>query len=218
MHYGVRMARSPARSCRLLPACLVTRPAVHGSRRFGERSRTQLSLAALPQRARCPCSALVDQGRGLGRGTRSHRTYCIVAPHSNYALLDGRGTISPARTGSHLAAVAELAWLSAIRLDGLMQRLKASCLTTLRKTFDSRFEGDGAVEDLMWFPASALIDKPRVADMLRQTQQSTQSSPERAMRLLLELLNLDRHGRHHELVERRARNYAVCRRRCLRPT
>ncbi|GAB7542302.1 hypothetical protein [Cupriavidus sp. 8B] len=99
--------------------------------------------------------------------------------------------------------LAELAWLSASRLDELMHRLKDSCLTMLRKTFDSRFEGDGAVEDLVWFPAWALIEKPGLANLLRQTQQSTQSSPERAMRLLLELLNLERHGRHHELVERR---------------
>jgi hypothetical protein len=99
--------------------------------------------------------------------------------------------------------LAELAWLSANRLDGLIHRLKDSCLTTLRKTFDSRFEGDGAVEDLAWFPAWALIEKPGLANLLRQTQQSTQSAPERAMRLLLELLNLERRGRHHELIERR---------------
>ena len=84
-----------------------------------------------------------------------------------------------------------------------MHRLKDSCLTTLRKTFDSCFEGDGTVEDLVWFPAWALIEKPGLANLLRQTQQSTQSSPERVMRLLLELLNLERHGRRHELVERR---------------
>lgn len=99
--------------------------------------------------------------------------------------------------------LAELAWLSASRLDGLVHRLKDACLTTLRRTFNYRFEGDGAVEDLVWFPAWALIEKPGLANLLRQAQQSTQSSPERAMRLLLELLNLERHGRHHELVERR---------------
>lgn len=55
--------------------------------------------------------------------------------------------------------LAELAWLSASRLDGLMHRLKDSCLTTLRKTFDSRFEGDGAVEDLVWFPTLRAREK-----------------------------------------------------------
>jgi hypothetical protein len=37
--------------------------------------------------------------------------------------------------------------------------------------------------------------------VLITAQPSTQTSPERAMRLLLELLNLEQQGRHYELLD-----------------
>jgi len=39
--------------------------------------------------------------------------------------------------------------------------------------------------------------------LLGEAQHSLHTAPEQAMRLLLELLGLERQGRHHEMVERR---------------
>ncbi|EYS85870.1 hypothetical protein CF68_09020 [Cupriavidus sp. SK-4] len=54
----------------------------------------------------------------------------------------------------------ELAWLSPKRLGGLMQSLGDPSLLALRRRFDANFDGDGTIEDLAWFPAWALTDKP----------------------------------------------------------
>ena len=72
----------------------------------------------------------------------------------------------------------------------------------LRK-FDANFEGSGQTADLAWFPAWVLTDKPAVAPLLREAQPSRQTAPERATRLLLQILSLERQGNQHELVERR---------------
>jgi len=98
---------------------------------------------------------------------------------------------------------AELAWLSPSRFDRLTKRLADPSLEKLRKRFDASFEGDGNVADLAWFPAWALTEKPGLSGLLGQTQRSLNSVPEQAMRLLLELLGLERQGRHHDVVERR---------------
>jgi hypothetical protein len=99
--------------------------------------------------------------------------------------------------------LAKLAWLSPGRLDTLIQRLDDPSLNMLRKTFDGAFDGDGTVNDLRWFPAWILTEKSGLSALLAKTPPSTYSPPERVMRLLVELLNLERHGRHHELFERR---------------
>src|SRR5438309_2278127 len=57
--------------------------------------------------------------------------------------------------------------------------------------------------DLVWFPAWALIKQTGLARWLRLAQSFRQLAPERAMRLVLDLLNLKRQDRHHDLVERR---------------
>ena len=101
------------------------------------------------------------------------------------------------------ALLAELGWLAPGRFGDLTKRLGDPSLDKLRKQFDASFEGDGDVADLAWFAAWVLTEKPGLARWLGETQPSLDSEPERAMRLLLELLGLERQGRHHEVVERR---------------
>jgi hypothetical protein len=99
--------------------------------------------------------------------------------------------------------LAELAWLSPSRFAALSQRLADVSLDALRRKFDANFEGSGQTADLAWFPAWVLTDKPALAPLLREAQPSRQTAPERATRLLLQILSLERQGNQHELVERR---------------
>ena len=48
-----------------------------------------------------------------------------------------------------------------------------------------------------------MTEKPAVATRLTEAQPSRDTPAERAMRLLVQLLVLERQGRHHDLVERR---------------
>ena len=52
-------------------------------------------------------------------------------------------------------------------------------------------------------PGLMLTQVPALASHLAQAWPSQQTAPERAMRLMLELLGLERQGRHHELMQRR---------------
>ena len=99
--------------------------------------------------------------------------------------------------------LAELAWLSADRFDLLVKRLADPLLERLRKKFDATFEGHGDVRDLAWFPAWVLTEKPGLSRQLGEAQRSLHTEPEQAMRLLLELLGLERQGRQHDVVARR---------------
>lgn len=99
--------------------------------------------------------------------------------------------------------LAELAWLSCDRFDQLTKRLADPLLERLRKRFDATFEGHGDVRDLAWFPAWILTERPALSRQLSQAQRSLHTEPEKAMRLLLEMLGLERQGRHHDVVARR---------------
>ncbi|SCK17464.1 hypothetical protein VAR608DRAFT_1216 [Variovorax sp. HW608] len=99
--------------------------------------------------------------------------------------------------------LAELAWLSCERFDQLTRRLADPLLERLRRHFDSTFEGHGDLRDLAWFPAWVLTEKPALSRQLSQAQRALHTEPEQAMRLLLELLGLERQGRHHDVVARR---------------
>jgi hypothetical protein len=99
--------------------------------------------------------------------------------------------------------MAELAWLSAERFEALAGRLTDPSLDTLFARFGASFDSNGDTSDLSWFPAWAFVEKTGIARWLAQTQPSRQLAPERAMRLILDLLNLERQGRHHELIEPR---------------
>jgi hypothetical protein len=101
------------------------------------------------------------------------------------------------------ALLVELAWLSPARFDALAHRLADPALGKLLKKFGADFEGVGTVDDLAWFPAWALTEQAELARWLSLAQPSRQTDPERAMRLILDLLSLERQGRHHDLVDRR---------------
>ncbi|TCK33624.1 hypothetical protein B0G84_7903 [Paraburkholderia sp. BL8N3] len=97
----------------------------------------------------------------------------------------------------------ELAWLSPRRFADLLKRLADASLDALHRRFDAQFDGAGGLADLAWFPAWLLIEKPSLAPTLRTAQPSRQTSPERATRLVLQILDLERRGSQPELVERR---------------
>jgi len=99
--------------------------------------------------------------------------------------------------------LAELGWLSPKKLGALMQTLGDSSLLALRRAFDANFDGEGTIEDISWFAAWAIAEKPGIATHLRACEPSTRTLPEQGMRIMLELLTLEREGRQHELVERR---------------
>ena len=103
--------------------------------------------------------------------------------------------------------LAELAWLSPARFDALTQGLADPMLARLRKKFDASFEGTvesaGDVDDLAWFPAWVLTEEPGLARCLGQAHPSLNTEPERATRLMLDLLSLERQGRHHDMVAKR---------------
>jgi hypothetical protein len=101
------------------------------------------------------------------------------------------------------ALLAELAWLSPQRLESLLGRLGDPLLTRLRNKFDAGFDASEASATLAWFPAWVLTDTPALAPHLALAQPSQHSPAERGMRLLLDLLALERQGRHHDLVQRR---------------
>lgn len=103
--------------------------------------------------------------------------------------------------------LAELAWLSPKRLEALIQASPEPTLQRLKDQFDARFEPDGegadAALDLVWFPAWVLVEQPRHLADLARAQPALHSAPEQAMRLLVNLLGLERQGRHHEIVRLR---------------
>ncbi|TFE36442.1 hypothetical protein E2553_42570 [Paraburkholderia dipogonis] len=97
----------------------------------------------------------------------------------------------------------ELAWLSPSRFDQLLSRLDDACVNRLRRAFDTSFDGAGDIDDLAWFPAWVLTDKTGLARLFRLAEPSRQNGPERAAKVMLGLLSLERQGRHHELLETR---------------
>jgi hypothetical protein len=99
--------------------------------------------------------------------------------------------------------LAELAWLSAARLKTLLADINDPLLQRLQKRFHASFEGHGDDADLAWFPAWALTETPALAPHLALAQAGQHEPAERGARALLELLSLERQGRHHDVVQRR---------------
>ena len=98
----------------------------------------------------------------------------------------------------------ELAWIHASSFILLVRRLEAPALRKLLHEFEAAFESDDEA-DLAWFPAWALIAEPALAVVLRQTHTCGNTAPERGARLIMELLALERQGRHAELIAQRKR-------------
>jgi len=109
------------------------------------------------------------------------------------------------------ALLVELCWLSPQRLEAVVQNAPDAILKRLKAQFDAEFEPDAELTanpnepdaDLAWFPAWVLTERPQLAPQLALAQASTHSAPEQAMRLLLNLLGLERQGRHHDIVVHR---------------
>jgi hypothetical protein len=96
-----------------------------------------------------------------------------------------------------------LAWLSPRRLDEVVRHANDPFLQQLIRKFEASFEGAGDQSDLAWFPAWVLTERPALASALALAQPSQHSAPEKAMRVLIELLGFERQGRHHDVIARR---------------
>jgi len=100
--------------------------------------------------------------------------------------------------------LAELAWLSPKRLEAVIQTAQDAPLQRLKDQFDASFEPDAelvdASQDLAWFPAWVLTQRPQDVVHLSAAQPGQHSDPEQAFRLLVTLLGLERQGRHHDIV------------------
>jgi len=101
------------------------------------------------------------------------------------------------------AVIAELGWLAPRRLQALLARVPEPVLELLARRFGAEFDGDGSVEDLAWFAAWVLTERPQFAAQLAMAQASRHTAPERALRVVVELIGLERQGRHHDLVAHR---------------
>ena len=96
----------------------------------------------------------------------------------------------------------ELAWIDARTFSRLARQLKAPSLHKLLKDFDVALEDD-ADPDRAWFPAWLLIAKPAMAVVMRETQTCNNHAPEQLARLTMELLILEKQGRHADIVAQR---------------
>jgi hypothetical protein len=103
--------------------------------------------------------------------------------------------------------LAELGWLSPALLEDVARRSPDPLLPQLMRSFEANFEagpqGAGEIGDLSWFAAWVLTERPALREQLALAQASEHSAPEQAMRLLVELLGLERQGRHADIVARR---------------
>jgi hypothetical protein len=105
-----------------------------------------------------------------------------------------------------LPLLAELAWLAPSGFANLVGRLKEPRLKALLHEFDADFENDLEADtepDLAWFPAWSLIKEPSLAPRLRQTEHGLNRNPERAARLILDILTLEQQGSQQLLLEQR---------------
>ncbi|MDO8320905.1 hypothetical protein [Rhodoferax sp.] len=99
--------------------------------------------------------------------------------------------------------LAELAWLAPQRLENVVQQAAEPILQALARKFEEGFEGAGDTDDLVWFPAWVLTDRPTLAPALTQAQASQHTQPEQAMRVMIELLGLERQGRQRDVLAHR---------------
>jgi hypothetical protein len=106
--------------------------------------------------------------------------------------------------------LAELAWLAPKRLDALVDQAGNPILQRLKEAFELEFDDDApapstssAPPTSAWFPAWVLTRDSSLARELTLAQPGQHSAPEQAMRLLLEMLGLERQGRQREAVAKR---------------
>jgi hypothetical protein len=106
--------------------------------------------------------------------------------------------------------LAELAWMAPARLAALLRTLHDPLLARLQRRFDEAEIDDSGSDALAWFPAWVLTQSPAVAVHLAQAQPGQHTAPERGLRLMVELLGLERQGRHHELMQQRRTLRDLC--------
>jgi len=99
--------------------------------------------------------------------------------------------------------IGELGWLSPGRLTDLLRRSEDPLLSALVRKFEADFEGAGDADDAAWFAAWVLTERSDIAEHVSAALASQYSAPERALRVLIELLGLERQGRQRDIVERR---------------
>jgi hypothetical protein len=103
--------------------------------------------------------------------------------------------------------LAELGWLSPTLLEDLAHRSPDPLLPQLIRSFEANFSGssdataDGG--DLSWLATWVLIERPALREQMALAQASQHGAPEQAMRLMVELLGLERQGRHADIIARR---------------
>ncbi len=94
----------------------------------------------------------------------------------------------------------ELAWLDPPGFEGLARGLEDANLQRLLRDFDANFENESGngeadpAQEMAWFPAWCILVEPGLAHLLRQAEPGADRDPERAARLLLELLLLEKQG------------------------
>lgn len=99
--------------------------------------------------------------------------------------------------------LAELSWMAPPRAAALAARLQDSELNRLLRQFDAQYEGEGEADDFAWFPAWALVAEPGWASAMRLAQPGADTPAERCARQVLNLLLLERQGRHAEIIDGR---------------
>lgn len=104
----------------------------------------------------------------------------------------------------------ELGWLSPSLLAGVAAASPDPTLPRWVERFERQFEFAGDEADLAWLPAWLLTEQPSLVAHLAAAQPSRDEPPEQAMRLLVELLGLERQGRHHDIVPRRKALRDLC--------
>lgn len=104
---------------------------------------------------------------------------------------------------SNLGMLAELAWISPRRLNDVVSATTEPLIKQLVKAFEAGFTGFESTEDLVWFPAWVLTERPNFAASFALAQPSNHSPGGKAMRIMIALLGLERQGRHHDIVTER---------------
>ncbi len=117
--------------------------------------------------------------------------------------------MAEARHGEHglgfaWCFLAELAWIDPSHFRALARRLDTPALQKLLQQFENAFDWEDE-SDFAWFPAWALIAQPALAAVLRETQRCNGHPPEQAARVVMELLSLERQGRHADIIQQRKR-------------
>jgi hypothetical protein len=99
--------------------------------------------------------------------------------------------------------LAELAWISPRCLEDVVSATTEPMIKQLVKQFEASFTAFEAAEDLVWFPAWVLTERPNLAASFALAQPSNHSPAENSIRVMIALLGLERQGRHHDIVTER---------------